>query len=43
MKRSILVILEKIARMSAYRTISYQSDWWCYQTEVPKQLLNKAK
>ncbi|WP_083461319.1 AgrD family cyclic lactone autoinducer peptide [Cellulosilyticum ruminicola] len=43
MKLILLILLEKVARRSAYKAISYQSDWWCYQTKVPEQLLNKAK
>lgn len=43
MKKSILAIVEKVARRSAYKAATSQSDWWCYQTVVPKKLLHKAK
>lgn len=43
MKKNILAIVEKVARKSAHKAVSSQSDWWCYQTVVPKKLLHKAK
>lgn len=38
MKKNILTIVEKVAKKSAYKAASRQSDWWCYQTVVPKKL-----
>ncbi len=38
MKKNLLIMVEKIARKSAHKAVNYQSDWWCYQTAVPKKL-----